>query len=394
MDAECERIIKRSFETAKGAMMLRFQQGTGFYEEFPWSLPKLMTFILVGEGDREAAIKESRASAAELIRLYRAGSLQQGIFADKFFAAGLPLAAELAEWAFGSHCMQDGLFHELLSYAFSLVAMQRLESRHHLVNMRVSPARASSAAYVSANLRRTLNNDVKEESFRQKFEHYLQHFEELVPETWQSKCELHKLISGHSLALMFQDVSADCALVQAYSLPPRPRRNDLILKMHEHVRVALAPGSCYAVPVSQTDTGATVYMIVKLVDKRPDAKKYMQRSLQWNTKADPWHDCVGVIALGTTTVEPESECVPCQDGKVDLLPLPADTEADVEMGSVEAVQVETFFKYNFDHVYKFQEAVHTCKLSEDAICGRMEDEDDTTDIGGLDNVTMMQPRSI
>ena len=62
--------------------------------------------------------------------------------------------------------MAKPLFDEMACYISSLTVMQRLESRHHLVNARLSFGRATLPASLSAALRRGQNADLKQDSYK------------------------------------------------------------------------------------------------------------------------------------------------------------------------------------------------------------------------------------
>ena len=264
--------------------------------------------------------------------------------------------------------MDSVLFAELFSYASSLVVMQRLESRHHLVSMRVAPSRAMSATAISAFLRRKLNTDINRSEFREHFERYLHEFDKLVPEEWASMSELHKLVSGHHLSVMFHDTSSVDALIQA-AAPPGRSNSQKMLELQAHVKQALADGGFYALPASASPDGSTEYMVVQMVNTKPEAKKYMERIMGWNP--DVWREQVAVAPLGKISV-PAPVVVLDADGpltvKESLAPLPAHTNLSVETtGCVEPVSVNSLFRFGFESVYHFQDVRHACAVSQEAI---------------------------
>ena len=206
--------IKQAFLVAKRKVMLRFEQGTSYYSTFPWSIVKLLGPVVVPAGpSRQQAERDSRTFASELCELFDKGQLSaaSGTFASQFFEGDLLTA--LRSWGKDSASlgapMADALFQLLLAYGLALVSMQRLEGRHHLVNLRMSASRASAAATVSAALRRRQNGDAHHPTFRAEFEDHLQSLDLLVPEAWDSAAELHRLVSGHHLSIMFQDLGVD-----------------------------------------------------------------------------------------------------------------------------------------------------------------------------------------
>lgn len=377
IDPEGARQVEHSFSSAKSAMMLRFSQGTSCYEQFPWNICRLLSFLLVSGQDRHTAIQQSRDFARELIQLYRDNKLQRNTFASIIFEGRLRRA--LIEWSTGTEIMCKNLFHELLSYSMALVVMQRLESRHHLVNQQMCPSRASSAAYVSANLRRKLNGDCFQASYRQHFEAYLQRFDELVEEPWNTKCELHKLVSGHTLQLMFADTSVENAIIAAQSVKPAARAH-MALRYQEHLQMALIEGEYYAFPAN-IHNGDTTYLLCQVVNVKPDAKRYIQRVVGWNT-SDHWVDQVGVLILGSRVaynwdVDADASC---------LTPLPADSSFEVQVsGDIEGIPMDTFFKFDFDHVYHFATSKYVCRLSTDTITASMEEDSiaDVVDVASM-----------
>ena len=176
VDSESAGKIRNCFEIAKRKILLRFQQGTSYYTTFPWNVVSLLRYVLTPAGGaRCKAVRQSRTFAEELCQKHDAGQLPTGHFADMFFAGDMLLA--LRSWSAmtgPNDAMDESLFAELLSYGLALVCMQRLEGRHHLVSLKMGASRASSASTVSAALRRRLNQDVLQPSFRDGFESHLQ----------------------------------------------------------------------------------------------------------------------------------------------------------------------------------------------------------------------------
>lgn len=347
--------VAQMFSAGKAAMLLRFEQASSFYMKYPWSLPRLLKFTLLPEDS--VSVLESRAFAQELLDLHAQKKLPSGTFGDKFFQP--PMLEALKQWAGGGSQIDNELLKELLGYGLALTVMQRLESKHHLVHQRASVARAGSAAYHSANLRRKQNQDVLDTGFRLNLESYLQRFDELVPEEWSSKSELAKLVSGHHLSIMFADTAAEESITTA--LPPRPHADNALV-FQEHLKMTLRPGCHYAVPTCNGVT--TTYAIIQVVDTRPSGKKYMQRVMGWSE--DQWHDAVGVLTLGNHVAA----------GAVagtEPLPLPPDFKYECGQGTLEPLQLSVFFKHNFECVYKLS-AWRSSKFSMDSIHAVMDVE--------------------
>ena len=370
LDKPAAQCVVNSFAAAKAAMLVRFEQGTSFYSQFPWNIPKLLTYILVPRDLREQSVQASRDFARELLGLHRAGKLDRKTFADFLFEGSF--LDSLTEWASGNvEFMENELFRELLYYGLSLVAMQRLESRHHLVHQRAVPARAGTSAYHSANLRRKLNDDCRQASFRAGFSAYLGRFDELVPEPWSSKCELAKLVAGHHLSIMFKDTSVEDALLNAAAPAPKTRIENALV-FQDHLKKSLSPGSHYAVPISVSPEGDTTYCIIQIVDPRPAGKRYMQRTVGWSD--DIWHDHVGVLLMGTHVVCTDTGVVNLDCEPDSPLPLQTDFQFVASVGDVEAFPLCAFFKYNFDNIFEMTKVEHTCDLSMDAITAVMSEE--------------------
>ena len=369
LDKDSAQAVARSFAAAKSAMLFRFEQGTSFYSQFPWSMPKLVRYILVPAESRNQAVHESREFARQLLELHRSDRLDKTTFAAMFFEP--PLMDSLTAWASDrSDTMDQGLFKELLYYGLSLVAMQRLEAKHHLVHQKAGLARAGTSAYHSANLRRRLNGDVHQVSFREHFTRFLGKFSELVPEPWTSKCELARLVAGHHLSIMFNDTSFEDALVAAAAPSSRTRVENALI-FQEHVKANLKPGHHYAVPTRVSPCGSTTYCIFQVVDPKPAGKKYMQRTVGWSQ--DIWHDHVGVLLLGTHEV-PQGSGLIDLDLEEEPAPLCDDFCFIASASDVDAFPLCAFFKYNFDNIYELTNVVHTCEVSMDAITAVMAEE--------------------
>ena len=378
LDPRAAQQVLNSFEASKAAMMLRFQQGTSFYEKFPWCLPKLLCYIVCLPDARSDALRQSRGLANHLVNMHQAGTLERGTFADKIFLQP-HLVEALQQWASGQDAtMNADLFKKVLEYGVCLVPMQRLEARHHLVHQKAQPARSGSVAYISANLRRLLNQDVKQPAFRKGLENFLSRFNELVSEPWTTRAELARLTSGHNLSIMFANMDMEEAMIAAAAPQPRSRIANALL-YQEHLKLCLMPGGYYALPTSVTQS-ATTYCICRVIDPRPSGKKYMERAVQWSD--DLWNDHVGILLLGTHVVTQDTVDLEADAGSQTApLPLPPSFSHDALLGSVERLSIDIFFKYDFDNIYSLEHVTYTTRLSMDAIYNAM-DEDcllETTD---------------
>lgn len=213
-----------------------------------------------------------------------------------------------------------------------------------------------------------MNQDCVQPTFRQNFESYLQRFDELVDEPWNTKCELHKLISGHTLSIMFSDVSVETAIIQAQAQSQKPIvRGEMALKYQEHLQMALTEGDYYAVP-THSENGDTTYLLCQIVSVKPDAKRYIQRVLGWN-ESEHWVDQVGVLVVGSRVIHS-----PDLDGDSPGA-MPPDSMFEVHLaGDVEGLPMDAFFKFDFDHIYRFTETEYISRLSTDTIASSLEDD--------------------
>ena len=386
MQSETADAITRAFMVAKRKVMLRFDQGTSFYSSFPWSLVSLLQYVVEPSGQQRAtAVVKSKRFAAELCQRFDSNQLPTSNFAGMFFQG--QLLESLRAWGTSeSNVMDNELFHEILSFGLSLTSMQRLEGRHHLVNLKVGPSRASSAATVSAALRRRQNCDWQRPSFRSVFETNLQRFHLLVPEEWSSMSELHRLVSGQHLEIMFQDTSAEDRIIsQAVSSSKAcgaisTDSGELVL-FQQHVKTVLREGAFYAVPVCASG-GTTRYEVVQVLSLKPSAKKYMERvvGVGWTGAADRWQDHVAVTLLGHCVVAgPAAAAIDLDAGAeaaCSLCPLPCDKPFVSTTNSVEPYPLRQFFKFDFEHVYEFERVAHACKFAEDCLVDSLGSDDD------------------
>lgn len=124
------------FVTAKNMLEGRFIQLTSFLQEVPWNLVKLLRFVICGSDQVQQAVYDSRRDAVTLMSNFQAGRLTNiGDVGKKFFGH-TEFSQGLIRWgrSLDVH-MNTNLFRELVSYSTSLLVMQRLEAKHHLVHV-------------------------------------------------------------------------------------------------------------------------------------------------------------------------------------------------------------------------------------------------------------------
>lgn len=127
--------IQEGFATAKRLLESRFIQYTSFLEQPPWSLVSLLEYLLPQPtGEMTSAVARSRKRALKILRAYDSNKLGNvGDVGAKFLQTTHRSALE--RWGRGiDHFMNQQLFRDLVSWASSLLVMQRLEAKHHLAH--------------------------------------------------------------------------------------------------------------------------------------------------------------------------------------------------------------------------------------------------------------------
>ncbi|CAE7311851.1 unnamed protein product [Symbiodinium sp. CCMP2456] len=210
-------IISVGFVTAKRMLESRFSQLTSFVREPPWNLISLLQFLIVPASVRSGAVVESRQIAATMLQKFDQGKFGDvGDIGRRFLQTTHRSA--LKRWAYSQDKFMDlPLFRSLLAYASSLNVMQRLEAKHHLVQVRMCSARALGVAHLSANIRRALNGDLERPEFERNLDRYLSSFSSIVQEEWGSFKELQSFTTGHNLQIMFADRSPEMQMIAAAS---------------------------------------------------------------------------------------------------------------------------------------------------------------------------------
>lgn len=361
LDSHAAKELQNSFEVAKQRVSLRFRQATSYLTEFPWNLCKVLSpfFRPMSEKVDENRFMKSKDWAKHLIQQYDSGLHRACGEFSRFMDPSTSLGRCMRQWATrDDKRMEPELLHELVAYSSSLVSMQRLESKHHLVSQKMGIARNSTPATLSANLRRTLNSDVMSTDFKTHFGRYLLEFSKLVDSPWQSRTELAKLVSGYHLDVMFKDMSTNLEIIQSQFVPNRTDKNTLEL-LH-HLKSVLEEGSFYALPVETIADGSTKYLIVQLVTFTPSSKKYMQKILKWSN--DPWFEKLGVVVMGHTIVNSPDPIIDC-DEPLRPLPLPAGFSFATVTSYPSEIPVDVFFKMKFDCVYQLADVDYNTVLS-------------------------------
>ena len=130
--------VLEGFATAKRMLEGRFKQYTSFLSQSPWTLVALLGYLLPS-GDASAEIHKSRTLALKLLKDHDAGRLgNTGEIGQEFFKVRGRHRIALERWGRGiDPYMNQQLFRELVAYSSSLLVMQRLEAKHHLIHVAI-----------------------------------------------------------------------------------------------------------------------------------------------------------------------------------------------------------------------------------------------------------------
>ena len=251
---------------------------------------------------------------------------------------------------------------------WSLVNVVPASHTHLNSQVRVAAARATSVALMSANLRRSLNNDLRAPTFRQHLSRYLTEFAKLVPESWSSIKELQSYTTGMNLNIMFADRTEEQATILLADPATRGGGNerndegkrDFVGKL-AHLMTIAKKGNYYAVPLmgpQQTNQSHTDFVCFQLLGFRPGNKKYMQRLTNWST--DVWRGALLCSTLGIFSA-------PKLDADNTAL-VQRDVTAAFSSSNVQPWSVESLFQEDrVDHMYEFQRVHHEVAFDTSAI---------------------------
>ena len=114
----------------------RFRQYTSFLSQTPWNLVSLLEYLLPCKNEL-GAVSRSRARAVKILEDFDAGRLGNvGDVGKSFLGFRSKHRTSLERWGRGMDLyMNQQLFRELVGYATSLLVMQRLEAKHHLIHV-------------------------------------------------------------------------------------------------------------------------------------------------------------------------------------------------------------------------------------------------------------------
>ena len=192
--------------------------------------------------------------------------------------------------------MGVSLRRELLSYGTSLLVLQGLESRHHIVSLKVGRGRAASVPAVSAELRRMQNRDLREKLFQDMLPDLMNGLGTLTTLPWTSQAQLIQNIIGQVYRGLHADLSRQAEyfarfrkhlqVAQSSSLA-RIRPRDYEMKM-AYLRQTLEIPGYYALPASPDGAGASSYTVFQLLSMNPGQRMYLQRAAHMGSDETWW----------------------------------------------------------------------------------------------------------
>ena len=171
---------------------------------------------------------------------------------------------------------------ELLCYGTSLLVLQGLESRHHLISVKVGRGRAASVSAVSAEIRRLQNKDLRDERFVAQLPELLANLGQLTSLPYRNRTELMSNILGqvyrglHDSMLVegesfqkFRD-----SLKQKVQSTQRQRTPDFDMKM-QHLTNLLEEGEYYEIGPTAQGLQPMLFQVLSL---NPGRRMYVQRA--------------------------------------------------------------------------------------------------------------------
>lgn len=210
LDDETSQKLLRSFQDCKHEMEFRGKQAWSFWDCLPHKLLSMGHHFLTASLHDE---QKSRKRAVCLLEEYDSCTDKPSLGVVSWYVFSRH-RNDLLHWCVEEKPMSSNLRSILFGYCSSLLVMQRLEGRHHLVNIRLTKGRALLPAGLMADLRRKQHPDLRMVEFRNMFPELLRNLSELVPDSsWQSRRELLKRVYGFGLEDLHPDVSAEQALM-------------------------------------------------------------------------------------------------------------------------------------------------------------------------------------
>lgn len=190
-----KQFLVTAFQSCKTMMQLRANQAWSFWSSFPFAVLQMCLHFV----DPDVSETQSRQKAAQLMREFDTSENKSGLGVVPWIFFGHSANRKhVQRWIQGKP-LDEHMQQLLFGYSTALVVMQRLEGKHHLINITLSQGRAQHPSAVVAALRRRMNKDLTHPSYRDLLPSLLHKFEDLVPQKWGSRRELLQIVYGYSL---------------------------------------------------------------------------------------------------------------------------------------------------------------------------------------------------
>jgi len=190
-----KQFLVTAFQSCKAMMQLRADQAWSFWSSFPFAVLQMCLHFV----DPDVSETQSRQKAAELMRQFDTSENKSGLgVVPWIFFGHIANRKHVQRWIQGKP-LDEHMQQLLFGYSTALVVMQRLEGKHHLINITLSQGRAQHPSAVVAALRRRMNKDLTHPSYRDLLPSLPHKFEDLVPQKWGSRRELLQIVYGYSL---------------------------------------------------------------------------------------------------------------------------------------------------------------------------------------------------
>ena len=281
LGADVRNTLLTEFNLAKSCMQLRMSQSFSFWEQRPWRFLRIAECLTVEGGP---ALERSRQEARALLDNPSSPAAISVIEAN-FTMRGSSLRSDLEVFAHGGS-MGIHLRRELLSYGTSLLVLQGLESRHHLVALKVGRGRAASVPAVSAEIRRMQNRDLHNPRFQSMLPDLLVGISSLTSLPYENQTQLINNIMGQVYRGLHADLSSQADYFARFrkhlqfaqstaAARVRPRDYDMMMA---HLKESLQHAGFYAIPHSQGH-----HLVFQLLSTNPGQRMYLQRAAHMGT---------------------------------------------------------------------------------------------------------------
>lgn len=210
--------------------------------------------------------------------------------------------------------MNESMFRELLSYATSLVAMQRLEGRRSVLKRLLGWKNFQLPASLSAAMRRRQNKDLECPVFQRNLSEYLADIGSLHQGSYHNKTQLLETLARSSAQANHNPLTLlrsqkDRFVEELSKTCSDQASSDLSTLQREHVKASMAKGKFCALPGLLHAERWTVFRVLHI---NPSSNMYLQKSCHLATD-DAW-TIVEVKVLASALVTPTVQfkyTIPC-----------------------------------------------------------------------------------